>query len=83
MNLEKTNDSAKCKLPISSIIDAKLAENENPEVILIHPMTWIKLVIELVGDEGLEKAKHKQDVRYNGVIMFRSLDLKLEEIYVF
>ena len=54
-----------------------------PRVILMHPITWINLTKEMIGEEGLEAAKYKEDVRYDGIVIFKSLDLKLEEIIVF
>ena len=46
-----------------------------PKLIVMHPQTWIDLVKEVTGKDGMAINRYIQNMKYRGIKVLRSLDL--------
>ena len=46
-----------------------------PRLIVMHPQTWVDLVKEVTGKDGMAINRHDPNMKYRGIKVLRSLDL--------
>jgi hypothetical protein len=46
-----------------------------PKFIVMHPQTWVDLVKEVTGKDGMVINKYDPNMKYRGIKVLRSLDL--------
>ena len=46
-----------------------------PKLIVMHPQTWVDLVKEVTGKDGMAINIHDTNKKYRGIKVLRSLDL--------
>ena len=46
-----------------------------PKFIVMHPQTWVDLVKEVTGKDGMAINRYGTNMKYRGIKVLRSLDL--------
>jgi hypothetical protein len=46
-----------------------------PKLIVMHPQTWVDLVKEVTGKDGMAINRYDPNMKYRGIKVLRSLDL--------
>lgn len=46
-----------------------------PKLIVMHPQTWVDLVKEVIGKDGMAINIYDPNLKYRGIKVLRSLDL--------
>lgn len=59
----------------SQIHNVIMKTAREPKIIVMHPQTWVDLVKEITGKDGIAINRHAPDMKYRGIKVLRSLDL--------
>lgn len=59
----------------NQIHDKIMETRREPNLIVMHPETWIDLVKEIFGKNGMEVNRQDQNMKYKGIKVLRSLDV--------
>ena len=59
----------------NQIYNLIMETSRQPNIIVMHPQTWVDLVREVTGKDGMEINRLNPNKKYRGIKVLRSLDL--------